>query len=96
MKWRQFAGRRCDGDQETALCDKPKYAEFLHLPHGLEGYFDYHQALSCSKKLNKPIFIDFTGHGCVNCREMEANVWADPRVLKILRGGIYRDGTLCR
>ena len=72
-------------ETNTTLCDKPKHADILHLPHGLEGYFDYNQAIACSKKQNKPIFIDFTGHGCVNCREMEANVWADPRVLKILR-----------
>lgn len=63
------------------LCEKPKFGEFLHLPHGLEGYFDYNQGMACAKKLNKPVFIDFTGHGCVNCREMEANVWSDPRVL---------------
>lgn len=69
----------------TSLCDTPKYKEFLHLPHGLEGYFDYDQALACSQKENKPIFVDFTGHGCVNCREMEANVWSDPRVLQRLR-----------
>ncbi len=67
------------------LCETPKYADFLHLPHGLQGYFDYKQALECSKKLNKPIFIDFTGHGCVNCREMEANVWSDSQVLKRLQ-----------
>jgi len=67
------------------LCETPKYHEFLHLPHGLEGYFDYDQAVKCSKEQNKPIFIDFTGHGCVNCREMEANVWSDPAVLKRLR-----------
>lgn len=73
------------GSEVEEICDKPKYAEFLHLPHGLEGYFDYDQALSCAKEQNKPIFIDFTGHGCVNCREMEANVWSDPKVLKILR-----------
>lgn len=70
---------------EYELCEKPKYSDFLHLPHGLEGYFDYEQALACSKEQNKPIFVDFTGHGCVNCREMEANVWADPKVLKMLR-----------
>lgn len=67
------------------LCDKPKFAEFLHLPHGLEGYFDYEQGMACARKLNKPVFIDFTGHGCVNCREMEANVWSDTRVLERLR-----------
>ncbi len=67
-----------------SLCEKPKYSEFLELPHGLEGYFDFEQGLACAKAQNKPIFIDFTGHGCVNCREMEANVWSDPRVLERL------------
>jgi thiol:disulfide interchange protein len=69
----------------STLCDKPKHGEILHLPHGLEGYFDYEQALACAAKQQKPVFIDFTGHGCVNCREMEARVWSDPRVLKKLR-----------
>ncbi|HCY42837.1 MAG TPA: disulfide bond formation protein DsbD [Prolixibacteraceae bacterium] len=69
----------------SALCEKPKFAEFLHLPHGLEGYFDYEQGMECARKLDKPVFIDFTGHGCVNCREMEANVWSDPRVLERLK-----------
>jgi thiol:disulfide interchange protein DsbD len=71
--------------QGNELCEKPKFAEFLHLPHGLEGYFDYNQGMACAKKLGKPVFIDFTGHGCVNCREMEASVWSDPRVLGRLR-----------
>jgi thioredoxin-related protein len=57
----------------------------LHLPHGIKGYFDYEQALACAKEQNKPLFIDFTGHGCVNCREMEANVWSDPEVLRRLK-----------
>lgn len=70
--------------EKESLCEKPKYSEFLHLPHGLEGYFDYEQGLACAKAQNKPIFIDFTGHGCVNCREMEARVWADKEVLKRL------------
>jgi len=70
---------------KNEICETPKYHEFLHLPHGLEGYFDYDQALACAKEQNKPIFIDFTGHGCVNCREMEANVWSDPKVLEMLR-----------
>lgn len=67
------------------VCEEPRYGDFLHLPHGLKGYFDYEQGLACAKELNKPIFIDFTGHGCVNCREMEANVWSAPEVLKKLR-----------
>jgi thiol:disulfide interchange protein len=71
--------------EKTGVCEEPKYGDFLHLPHGLEGYFDYEQALSCARKQNKPLFIDFTGHGCTNCREMEANVWADPEVLERLK-----------
>ena len=71
--------------EAAVLCEEPKYAEIFHLPHGLKGYYDYDQALSCAKAQNKPIYIDFTGHGCVNCREMEANVWSDPRVLEMLR-----------
>jgi len=67
------------------ICEKPKYSDFLHFPHGIQGYFDYDQAISCAKELNKPVFIDFTGHGCVNCREMEARVWSDPEVLKRLQ-----------
>ena len=62
-----------------------KYSEFLHLPHGLDGYFDYDQALKAAQEQDKPLFIDFTGHGCVNCREMEQAVWSDPRVLEMLR-----------
>lgn len=63
------------------LEEAPKYGDFLHFPHGLEGYFDYEQALAVAKKVNKPLFIDFTGHGCVNCREMEAKVWIEQEVL---------------
>jgi len=67
------------------ICEPPKYVDFLHLPHGLKGYFDYEQALKCAREQNKPIFIDFTGHGCTNCREMEAVVWSDPAVLERLK-----------
>ncbi|WP_420317137.1 thioredoxin family protein [Ekhidna sp.] len=65
-------------------CEEPLYDNILEWPHGLEGYFDYEQALSCAQEQNKPLFIDFTGHGCVNCREMEQRVWSDPAVLKRL------------
>ncbi len=67
------------------LTEQPKYADRLKLPHGLQGYFDFDQALKVSKELKKPIFVDFTGHGCTNCREMENRVWSDPEVLKRLR-----------
>ena len=76
--------RLATGKINGNICEKPLYADQLHLPHGLVGYYDVFQALNCSKQIKKPIFIDFTGHGCVNCRKMEENVWSDHRVLKIL------------
>ena len=57
----------------------------LHLPLGLEGYFTLEEGLSAAKETGKPVFVDVTGHGCVNCREMESRVWSDPRVLDMLK-----------
>ena len=68
-----------------AIEGEVKYGDVLHLPHGLEGFFDLEQAEAYAAKVNKPVFIDFTGHGCVNCREMEARVWSNPEVLQLLR-----------
>ena len=51
----------------------------------MNGFFDYDEALAMPAKCIKPLFVDYTGHGCVNCREMEARVWADPQVLQLLR-----------
>ena len=64
-----------------------KKYDFLHLPHNLEGYFDLEQALDAAKKAGKPVFVDVTGHACVNCREMEQRVWSDPAALDLLRNG---------
>ncbi|UZD21532.1 thioredoxin family protein [Algoriphagus halophytocola] len=71
---------------ENILGESVKYADIpLEIPHGIQGYFDYEQAMRAAKKANKPLLIDFTGHGCVNCRKMEENVWVDPQVLKRLK-----------
>ncbi|MDE5622781.1 MAG: thioredoxin family protein, partial [Alistipes sp.] len=69
----------------AARTGAPKYSDFLHLPHGLEGFFDLKEAEAYAAAVDKPLFIDFTGHGCVNCREMEARVWSAPEVLELLR-----------
>lgn len=47
-------------------------------------YDDYELGMEYARKNNKPVMIDFSGFGCVNCRKMEASVWTDPRVKKIL------------
>ena len=71
-----------DGDGIPA---SRKYADFLHMPYDIPAFFDYEEARAYATKVGKPILLDFTGHGCVNCREMEARVWSDPRVLKLMK-----------
>ena len=78
------AGRTAAGNPTPA---HGKYSDFLHLAHGLEGFFDLEEAERYAAEVGKPLFIDFTGHGCVNCREMEARVWSAPEVLELLRNG---------
>lgn len=73
------------GDTPSTSTEMIKYGDRLKIPHGIQGYFDYEQALEAAKREGKPLIIDFTGHGCVNCRKMEENVWVDPQVLKRLK-----------
>ena len=65
------------------LTEDPMYADKLEIPFGIKGYFDYDQALRVAKKEGKPVFLDFTGHGCTNCRNVENAVWIDPEVRRI-------------
>jgi thiol:disulfide interchange protein DsbD len=67
------------------LCEKPSFEGSLHVPLDLPGYFDYDEAVACGKEQNKPVFLDFTGHGCPNCRKFESLVWSDPKVYKLLK-----------
>lgn len=71
--------------KETIATDAPhKYADIFHAPLKLNAFFDYKEGMDYAKKVNKPVLIDFTGHACVNCRKMEANVWPDKEVHKII------------
>ena len=54
-------------------------------PLGLDCYKDFEVGVAAAQEQNKPILLDFTGWGCVNCRRMEENVWSDPTVYPILR-----------
>lgn len=56
-----------------------------HCPLNLECYKDFAEAQEVAKAQNKPIFIDFTGHGCVNCRKMEDKVWGEDEILPLIR-----------
>ncbi|MFI3282766.1 MAG: thioredoxin family protein [Rikenellaceae bacterium] len=64
-----------------------KYGDVMRksFPNGLDGFYDLAEAKEYAREVNKPLLIDFTGHGCVNCRAMEQNVWSDAEVNRILR-----------
>lgn len=74
-----------EGSIRPATAPAPQNKYGLKMPLGLPGYFTLEEGLEAAKAENKPVFVDVTGHGCVNCREMEQRVWSDPRVLEILR-----------
>lgn len=81
---------------QQELCGPAKYADALHLPQGLSGYFDFDQGMECAKEQGKPAFVVFKGHACSNCKKMESTVWNDPEVLKLLSEnyvviGLYTD-----
>ncbi len=70
------------------ICDikDRKMADILakDTPDGYCAFFDLEEALAYAKKVNKPVFVDFTGHSCTNCRWMEINIWTDKEVKAIL------------
>ena len=79
------AGSAVKSASVSQLCSEPKYDDFLDMPLGLTGYFDYKQGLACAKEQGKPVLLDFKGHACANCKLMEAKVWSDPEILRRLR-----------
>ncbi|MBQ6081814.1 MAG: thioredoxin family protein [Bacteroidales bacterium] len=60
-------------------------ATMVALPHGLSGYSSLEDGIAAAAAQGKKVFVDISGHGCVNCREMEARVWSDPEVLHRLQ-----------
>ena len=58
----------------------------MHLgPQNIMVFHDLEKAEAYAKEVHKPLFVDFTGHACVNCRKMEEKVWGEPGILEILR-----------
>ncbi len=78
-----YAEGQVAGTASATPADPNRYG--LHIAHNLPGYFTLEEGLAASKASGKPVFVDVTGHGCTNCREMEARVWSDPEVLQRLR-----------
>jgi thiol:disulfide interchange protein DsbD len=93
---RTFIGSGNINNEQVELCGPAKYADKLHLPHGLSGYFDFEQGMACAKEQNKPAFIVFKGHACASCKKMENTVWNNPELLSKLAEdyvliGLYTD-----
>ncbi len=64
----------------------PSENKDMHLgPQNLMVFHDFDKAEAYAKEVNKPLFVDFTGHACVNCRKMEEKVWGELGVIEILR-----------
>lgn len=57
-------------------------------PHQIPAFLDMADAIEHSKKINKPILIDFTGHACANCRKVEERVWSDPKIKEMLMNDV--------
>lgn len=72
-----------------------KYADQLHVPLGFEAFFDLDEAKAHARKVGKPIFVDFTGKNCANCREMEHYVWPDEQVKTILNNDFVMVSLFC-
>ena len=67
------------------IATKLEHPKMKQLPHGLQGFKDYDDALAYSAEVGKPVLIDFTGYACANCRKMEEFVWPKPEVLSRLQ-----------
>ncbi len=79
----QVNGRGNESPSGSAQSYIDKYN--LHMPMGYNGFFTIEDGLAASKAQGKPVFVDITGHGCVNCREMEQRVWSDPKVQELMK-----------
>lgn len=65
------------------------YIDGTHLgPQNIMVFHDYEEALAHAKKVDKPLFVDFTGHNCVNCRRMEQSVWGEPGIIDVLKNDV--------
>jgi thiol:disulfide interchange protein DsbD len=80
----QFAASSGASSSTTHTANK-KYADRLHAPLGIDAFFDYDEGMAYAKQVGKPVFLDFTGHSCTNCRKMENAVWPDAEVLNRLK-----------
>lgn len=76
--------------------DTTTLPEGAHIgPHGIVTFDDYEKGLAYAKSVNKPVFLDFTGDACVNCRKMEENVWPSEEILPLLKNKVVLISLIC-
>ncbi len=59
---------------------KARYASFSKCANNLDCFKDYSEGVAYAKEVNKPVFLDFTGYGCVNCRKTEEHIWVKDQI----------------
>ncbi len=64
---------------------KKRFKSFTKCANDLDCFKDYYEGMTYSQEVNKPVLLDFTGHGCVNCRKTEEHIWIDEQILKKLK-----------
>jgi len=74
------------GGGVSSNVELPEGAEYG--PHDIIAFTDYDTGMAYAKKVGKPVFLDFTGKACVNCRKMEEKVWSEKKILKKLHDDI--------
>lgn len=67
---------------------KAKYSSYSKCANNINCFKDYFEGMQYAKDVNKPALIDFTGHGCVNCRKTEEHIWVDERIRSILNDSV--------
>jgi thiol:disulfide interchange protein DsbD len=57
-------------------------------PQNIKVFYDWDEGLKYAQSVNKPLFVDFTGKACANCRKMEEKVWGEPGIIDVLRNDV--------
>lgn len=67
---------------------KKRYPSYSKCANNIDCFKDYYEGMAYAKEVNKPVFVDFTGHGCQNCRRTEDKIWVDDKIREILNNDV--------
>lgn len=74
--------------QEVDPTIKAKYPSYSKCANNINCFKDYFEGMTYAKETGKPVMLDFTGYGCVNCRKTEEHIWVDDRIRGILNDSL--------